>query len=194
MNRKELISLITGTIFLFLIVFSAVTTLLGIIPFLFSKRLIDYAGIFLIISVLSFAYFTFSFLEGRESVSKRLIIAVKSVCVIFSIIFVLIGAVLTLFMSENLIKRNVSPDKKYEAYVCSDETFGGWNITVYERRAPFFKSQTGSLYVEDMADPDGDIKFIWENDSCGIQYEYYPDFDSDETQTKTQKIYYDEGK
>lgn len=194
MNKKELIALITGTFFLLLILFSIVTTFLGIVPFLFSKRLVDYAGIFLIITVLCFVYFTFSFLNGREDINRKLSAAVKTLCVAISAVCILFGAVLTLFMSEDLMKRNVSPDKKYEAYVVSDETFGGWNVTVYKRCGLFFKQQSGSLYVEDMADEHGDIKILWEDDSCGICYEYYPEFSSDETKQKTQKIYFDEGK
>lgn len=194
MNRKEIILLLTGTFFLLLIIFSIATTAIGLIPFLFSKKLIDYIGIFLIISAFSFAILTFSLFEGREErIKKGLRIFIKSVCVVLSIIFAFTGIVLTLFLNNSLIKRSVSPDKKYELYIEDDDLFGGWDVTVYKRRFPSFKTYVNSDYVEKMYDSNGEIKVEWEDDGCRLIYEYLEGYETQEEENSF-KIYFDSGK
>lgn len=195
MNRKEIAALLIGTVFLLIIIFAIALTFLGLIPFLFSKKLIDYVGIFLIISVISFAYSAFSLADGREeSIGGKAVIAIKVFSVFFTIVFILAGTAITFFLSENLVKRNVSPDKKYEIYVEADSVFGGWNVTVYKRHTPFFKTQMNSVYIDDMADENGEIGLEWDSDNCSISYDYYPDYTSEDTKTITQRIYFNSGK
>lgn len=191
MNRKEIILLLTGTFFLLLIIFAIATTAIGLIPFLFSKQLIDYIGVFLIISVFSFAFLTFSLFQGREDrIKKSLRIFVKSVCVVLSLVFVFVGIALTFIINKSLIKRAVSPDKKYELYIESDDLFGGWDVTVYKRSILSFKTCVNSDYIEEMYDSNGDIKVEWESDGCRLSYEYSGDYEIQEDETSF-KIYFD---
>lgn len=194
MNRKEIILLLTGTFFLLLIVFAIATTALGLIPFLFSKQLVDYIGVFFIISVFSFTFLTFSLFKGREDrIRKGIRVLIKSVCVVLSVVFVFAGIVLTLVMNDPLIKRSVSPDKKYELYIESDELFGDWSATVYKKSFASFKTVKNSVYIEKMYDSNGEIKIEWEDDGCKVSYEYSEDYETQEDETPY-KIYFDGGK
>ncbi len=192
MNRKEIISLLVGTAFLLLIIFALVTSFMGVIPFLFSKKLVDYIGVFLIISVVCFTFLIFSLFEGREErINGKLRVAVKTVSVILSVVFIAVGIFITMFMREDLVKRSVSPDKDYELYIVRDDTFGGLDATLYKRRFASFKSRADSVYIEDMADFDGEVGVEWTDDGCKLSYEYYPDFETSEAQTSYRTLYFD---
>lgn len=193
MNRKEIILLLTGTFFLLMIIFAIVFEFLGFIPFIFSNELIDYIGVFLIISVLSFAFLTFSLFEGREDrINKKLRVLIKSVCVVFSVIFVFIGVVLTSFMHEKLVKRSVSPDKKYELYIVEDNTFGGLDATVYKRLFASVKSYVNSDFLNNSdADLNVEINVKWEDDCCKLTYDHPTDYETEETETLA-VLYFDD--
>lgn len=190
MTKKEMSALIVGTIFLFVIIVSLLFTAINIIPFVLSKPLAYYSGLFVAVSTICFGYFAFSFVGGREErLGKAGVISIKIISVVLSLIIVFASVALTMFlMVDKLVKREISPDKKYEVFITESDMFDDWTATVYKRHSIFFKSELNSETVHDYID--GNANISWEDDCCKVTFDYYTDENGEEKPIST-KIYFD---
>lgn len=189
MTKKEIASLLIGTVFLLLVVFTVISSFIGIIPFISSKGMYEYMGLFLIAAALCFSYFTFSFFSPRDGLPEKLAVAVRIAATILSILFIVIGIFLTKLFKSELVKRSVSPDKSYELiadYQKSDEV---WNVNVYKRHPLGIKTIEDSSRIYDMAEVDGKIDVQWNADGCSISYEAY-EYEQDEAKLVSEIFYF----
>lgn len=192
MKKKEVVCLCVGTAFIFIMIFIAVLMFFGVTPFIFGKRTIDFFGVFVTASSISFTVLIFSVLNRhKETVGNKLSTALKVVSVIIAVLSIVAGLTVSLFLSEHTVTKNISDDSRHEIYVETDSMFGGWNVTLYKRYSPFFMVEKASFYIDDMTSESTEIGVVWYDDGCDVTYEYYPDYgDSAEAQSNTQRMYF----
>lgn len=194
MSRKSLVFLIAGTFFTFLSVADVIIELFGVSAFLFGKKVFPVLlGIFIIIAVLSFTAFIFAFLNEKKGIiGKKTSVAAKTVSAVLAVVLVSASLFVIAVVNDRTIYRNVSDDGRHEIIVEADSLFGDWSITLYKRYTPFFKTEITQFYASDMADENEEIEVAWYSDGCDISYESYSDYSGADSETFTQRLYFND--
>lgn len=194
MSRKSLVFLITGTFFTFLSVADVIIELFGVSAFLFGKKVFPVlVGVFIIIAVTSFTAFIFAILKDKKGIlGKKTVIAAKAVSVVITLALVLASLFVIGIVNDRTVCRNISDDGRHEITVEADSLFGGWNVTLYKRYTPLFKTEITQFYASGMADENEEVKVVWYSDGCDISYESYSDYLGTDTETFTQRLYFDD--
>ena len=192
MGKKYAWLIITSAVILFFIITCFVLAFFGVEVFILAHKFTEFIGILSAVMFICLCIVIFMYLNSRkEQLPKGLVIGLKIGCVFFTVLFSFIGLAVSSFLGEKTVNRIISEDKRHEIVMQEDETFGGYNITLYKRTGPMFKQEKRNFYIDDLAGEPDSISVIWYDDGCDVSYMRYPDMaDSPEPEEFVQRLYY----
>lgn len=192
MTRRHSVLIILSAILLFIIILCPVLAFFGLEVFVFGVKFTSFIGFLAVAFLALTAVILISFInEKKETLPGWTTVLFKSLIIFFTVVFGFACLLISSFFSERILTRVISDDRRHEITVEEDETFGGYNVTLYKRSGPMLKTERRNFYIDDLAGDTDDISVVWYDDSCDISYMHYPDYsDSPEPVEITQRLFY----
>lgn len=192
MRKRYAWLIISSAVILLFLITCAVLAFFGIEVFIFAVKFTEFAGLLTAVMIILLTVFGVMFLSSRkESLPLWLVRALQVSGILLAVLFTLAGLAVSSFLSEKTVNRIVSDDRRHEIIVQEDETFGGYNVTLYKRTGPVFKQEKKNFYIGDLAGEPDEISVVWYDSGCDVVYMRYPDYsDSPDPVEFTQRIFY----